>query len=65
MESFNLQTLTFNNEFPRLPPSIVGGENLLRKDTREALEERRGIHSETSTGTEVRSSLALLRDCSA
>lgn len=52
MESFSLQTLTFNNELPRLPLSALGGDNLLRKGTREALKERRGIHSQTSTGTE-------------
>lgn len=41
MESLNLQTLAFNNEFPRLPPSREGGENFLRKGTREALKARR------------------------
>lgn len=53
MESFSLQTLTFNNELPRLPPSTPGEENFLRKGTREALKARRGIQSQTSTGTDT------------
>lgn len=53
MESFSLQTLTFNNEFPRLPPSTPGGENFPRKGTREALTARRGIQSQSSTVTDT------------
>lgn len=53
MESFSLQTLTFHNEFPRLPPSTAGGENFLRKGTREALKARRGIQTQTSTGIDT------------
>lgn len=45
MERFSLQTLIFNNEFPRLPPSTPCGENFLRRGTREALKARRGIQS--------------------
>lgn len=52
MESLKLHTSTFNNELPRLPPSTLGGENLLGKGTRGALKEKRGIHSQTSTGRE-------------
>lgn len=45
--------ITLNNEFPRLPPSTPGGEKLPRKGTREALKARRGIQSQTSTGTDT------------
>lgn len=43
MESFSLQTLTLNNEFPRLPPSTPGREKIPRKGTREALKARGAI----------------------